>query len=338
MFFVCDSFTEGFCLRLQGVIPPEQINAVRDLLNVYTIGYKIEQITTELSVPEYQLPEAYFIYMASKEQNGKLRSGTREQYRMCLEDLLYRLGLPLDKITVNHLRFYIQEISVNKKTGKPLSKATLNQRKSIIRSFFGWLYEEEIIDKDPSRRIKPERADSKPRTAYQDIQIESVRIACKTDRERAIVDLLASSGIRVSECVRLNRSDVDLDRREITVFGKGGKWRTSFIDATAVVSIRKYLATRSDENPALFVSSRKPHGRITTSAIRKCLHDLTPDSGVEDIIPHRFRHTMATTAITRGMPVESVQAILGHSQISTTMRYAHVMMSKVKADHERYMH
>ena len=332
-----DSFTEGFCLKLQGVLPPEQIRAVRDLLSIYTMGYSIEKVSTELSMPDYQLPEAYFIFMAAKEQDGRMKAGTREQYRMCLEKMLFSLQLPLDKITVNHLRFYIQSISKDSRTGRPLTKATINQRKSIIRSFFSWLYEEEYIPKDPSARIKPERAESKPRTAYQDTQIESLRHACTTDRERAIIDLLTSSGIRISECVGLNRSDVDLDRREITVLGKGEKWRTSFIDAATLVSIRKYLASRDDDNPALFVSSRKPHKRLTTSAVRKCLHNLTPSSGVPDIIPHRFRHTMATTAINRGMPVESVQAILGHSQISTTMRYAHIFMSKVKADHERYL-
>lgn len=334
---MCDSFTEGFCLRLQGILPPEQIRAVKDLLNIYTMGFQIEQISTELSVPDYQLPEAYYIYMASKEQDGCMKAGTKEQYRMCLEKLLFQLCLPLEQITVNHLRLFIQDISTDKRTGKRLSKSTINQRKSIIRSFFSWLYQEEYISKDPSVRIKPERNDVRPRTAYQDVQIESLRMACKTDRERAIIDLLTSSGIRVAECVGLDIKDVDLERREIVVLGKGEKWRTSYIDATAVVSIRKYLDSRNDDNPALFVSSRKPHKRISPSAVRRCLHKLTPESGVSDVIPHRFRHTMATTAINRGMPVESVQVVLGHSEISTTMRYAHVAKEKVKADHARYL-
>lgn len=334
---MCDSFTEGFCLKLQGVLPPEQIRAVKDVLNIYTMNYRIEQITTELSLPDYQLPEAYYIFMAAKEQDGKLKPGTREQYRMCIEKMLFSLQLPLDKITVNHLRLHIQEISRNPKTGAPLSKVTINQRKSIIRSFFSWLYEEEYIEKDPSRRIKPDKTEPKPRTAYKDIQIEALKQSCKTLRERAIIDLLTSSGIRIAECARLNRSDVDFMQREIRVFGKGEKWRTSYIDASAVVSLQSYLASRTDDNPALFVSSRRPHKRITTGAIRRALHGLTEDSGVEDIIPHRFRHTMATTAINAGMPVESVQAILGHSEISTTMRYAHVSSDKVKQDHKRYL-
>jgi len=334
---MCDSFTEGFCLRLQGVLPPEQIRAVKDLLNVYAVNYKIEQIKTELSVPGYQLPEAYYIYMAAKEQDGRMKAGTREQYRMCIEKLLFFLQMPLDHITVNHLRLYIQEISTNKKTGKPLSKVTLNQRKTIIRSFFSWLYEEEYIPKDPSRRIKLDKAEPKPRTAYQDIQVESLRHACACARDRAIIDLLISSGIRIAECVGLDIADVDLDQREVRVYGKGEKWRTSYIDAAAVVSIKEYLAARTDDNPALFVSLKKPHNRLTPKAIRDRLHNLSDASGVQNIIPHRFRHTMATEAINRGMPIESVQALLGHSEISTTMHYAHVSGDKVKADHARYL-
>lgn len=331
-----DTFTEGFCLKLSGVLPPEQVRAVRDLLSVYTIGYKIEPVKMDVIVQDYQLPQAYFIFLAAKEQDGRMKPGTREQYRMCLEDLLFKLRLPLEAITVNHLRMYIQDISRNRKTGRPVSKSTLNQRKSIIRSFFSWLYEEEYIEKDPSVRIKPERADAKPRTAYQDTQVEALRRACDNLRDRAIVDLLRSSGIRVAECVGLDRRDVDLDGREITVFGKGEKWRVSYIDAAAVVSIRAYLATRTDENEALFVSERAPHRRLSTSGVRKALHRLTPESGVQNVIPHRFRYTMATDALLAGMPVESVQSVLGHSRIETTMHYAHVCRAKVKTDYQRF--
>lgn len=331
-------FTEGFCLRLQGALPPEQIRTVRDLLSVYTIGYKIEQITTELAlVDDYQLPEAYFVYLAAKSQDGRMKDGTREQYRMCLEKLLYRFGLPLDQITINHLRLFIQECSRNAITGKPVSRVTLNQRKAIIRSFFSWLYEEEYIPKDPSVKLKSDHAQSKPRTAYRDTQIEMLRMASTDPRTRAIIDILLSSGIRIAECVGLNRSDVNLETRELVVFGKGEKWRTTYIGAAAVVSLKAYLATRTDENPALFISKRKPYRRLSTGQVRKILKGLETQAGVENVIPHRFRHTTATTAIEAGMPIESVQALLGHTQIKTTLRYAHVSNAKVKADHQRYL-
>lgn len=332
-----NSFSDGFCLKLNGLLEPEQVKQVKELLDIYTIGFEIKPITTEVSVADYQLPQAYYIYMASKQQDGRMKAGTREQYRMCLESMLFRLRMPLDQITINHLRLYIHEISVNARTGKPLSKATLNQRKSIIRSFFKWLYEEEYIPKDPSVRIKSERSNSKPRTAFEDTQIATLRLASDSERTRAIIDLLASSGIRIAECVGLNISDVNFELREITVYGKGEKWRTAFIDASAVVSLKAYLATRTDNNPALFVSKREPHDRLTTDAVRKILHQLSDAANVPDVIPHKFRHTFATTAIDRGMPIESVQAILGHTQISTTTHYAHVSTDKIRRDHKTYM-
>ena len=332
-----DSFVDGFSLKLEPYFTPEQIRQIKEMLYIYTLGFTIVPITTELAVTEYCLPQAYHVYIASKEQDGKLSLRSREQYCLCIEDMLYFLRIPLDAITVNHIRMYLQHISVNRKTGKKLSAETMNQRKSIIKSFFRWLYEEEYIAKDPSVRIKREKAHSKPREQYEDTDIEKIRDACMSERDIAIVDLLASSGIRVSECVGLNIEDIDLENRELVVYGKGGKWRTAYIDARAVVSIRKYLDSRTDDCEALFVSKKKPFQRIGAPAVRRCLHSLSFESGVQNIIPHRFRHTVATRAIEKDMPVESVQAMLGHMDIKTTMHYAHVNKEKVKADHRRYI-
>lgn len=332
-----DSFVEGFCLKLEGYLEQEEIKQVANLLSIYTMEYDIKPITTDLITTEYRLPDAYYIYMASKEQDGKMSDGSKSQYKMCLEKLLFRFGIPLNDITINHLRLYIQEISVNSRTGKKLSRTTINQRKSIIKSFFHWLYEEEFITKDPSIRIKPERNDSKPRSAFTDVEIETIRSFCKSWRERAIIDTLYSSGIRVSELCGLNKSDIDLDKRELTIFGKGGKWRTSYIDASTVISLRMYFNLRDDANDAAFIGEREPHARLSTSGVRTILNSISERSGVDNIIPHRFRHTMATRGINLGMPIESVQMILGHSQIKTTLHYTHVSNDKVKSDHQRYI-
>ena len=331
------SFVEGFCLKIQPFFEKQDIEKIKNILNTYSLNYNITPNFIDLKNENYQLPEAYYIYMAAKEQQGRMSEKSKEQYKMCLQDMLKYLSLPLEKITINHLRLYIQYISKNKKTGKPLSTETLNQRKSIIRSFFKWLYEEEYIQKDPSVRIRRQKSNVKPRQQYTDIDIEQIRRACKTNRDIAIVDLLISSGIRVSECVGLNIKDVDLNKREILVCGKGGKWRTVYIDAKTVVSIKNYINERKDNNEALFVSLRFPYNRLSTSGVRKRLHQLTQNSGVEDIIPHRFRYTMATTAINRGMPIESIQNILGHSQLETTLHYAHVSDEKVRQDHQKYI-
>lgn len=331
------SFVDGFCLLLGNKLESDQIRVVKEQLEIYALGYDIQPIKTEIVTTEYKLPQEYYLFLATKQQDGKMSAKSLEQYKLCLTKMLYDICLPLSSITVNHLRLHIHRISTNKRTGKPLAQTTLDQRKSIIRSFFQWLYEEEYIEKDPSIRIKPVRPDSRPREAYEDVQIESLRDACTTDRDRAIVDVLTSSGIRVAECAGLKISDVDLDKREIKVFGKGAKHRTAYIDARAVVSIRRYLDGRSDTNEALFVSLRHPHDRVTTNCIRTMLHNLKPEMQTGNVIPHRFRHTMATNAITNGMPIESIQMLLGHSSISTTMRYAHVSMDKVKRDHATYI-
>lgn len=334
---MCTTFTDGFCMRVASKFSDEQIRYLKEQLDIYTMGYEIKPITTDIVAVDYQLPPELALFLAVKKQDGKMSKRSYEQYYSCLSKMLFDLQLPLGAITVNHLRMHISRISTDKRNGKPLSQSTLDQRKSIIRSFFQWLYEEEYIAKDPSVRIKPVRAETKPREAYRDTQIESIRDACKTDRDRAIVDLLTSSGIRIEECSRLDRKDIDLDRREVKVFGKGSKYRTSFIDARTVVSIKRYLATRKDDKPALFVSERSPHDRIGTAGIRRMLHNMEDKTTVKGLIPHRFRHTTATVAITNGMPIESVQAMLGHSQITTTMRYAHVSHDKVKRDHDTYM-
>ena len=290
------AFTDGFILQLSPHFNSDQLRLIRDALNVYTIGYAISPVSTEIISSDYQLPQAYYVFMAAKIQDGKMSEKSREQYRYCLEDMLFFLRMPVESITVNHIRMYLQHISKNKKTGQPLSTETMNQRKSIIKSFFRWLYEEEYIEKDPSVRIKREKSHSRPRTEYADTDLEQIRAACEDTRDEAIVNLLASSGIRVSECVSLNRSDIDLERREMTVYGKGGKWRTAYMDARAVVSIRKYIASREDDCKALFVSKRRPYKRITASGIRKTLHSLSAGSGVKlsrtDSVT-RWRHLLS---------------------------------------------
>lgn len=331
------AFTDGFCLRIGNKFNDEQIRLLKEQLEIYCMGFDIKPMSTNIIPAEYKLPMELYLFLATKQQDGKMSQRSYEQYYSCLTKMLFDLCLPLSEITVNHLRLHISHISTDKRTGKQLSQNTLDQRKSIIRSFFQWLYQEEYILNDPSVRIKPVRADTKPREPYQDVQIESIRNSCRNDRDRAIVDLLTASGIRIEECTRLDKTDVDLDNRELKVFGKGSKYRTAYMDARSIVSLKKYLSGRDDQDPALFVSHRKPHFRIKPGAIRKMLHELKPEIPVDNIIPHKFRHTTATQAINRGMPVESVQAMLGHSQITTTMRYAHISKDKVKRDHDTYM-
>lgn len=332
-----NSFVDGFILMLDKNFSKEQIRYIKDSLYTYSLGFEITPRTTELIDQYYKLPQAYYIYMATKQQDGIMSVASFRQYEMCLTDFLYYLAMPLEKITTNHIRLYLQHISKNKRTGERISENTMNQRKSIIRSFFKWLCVEEYIDKDPSLRIRDEKPKSKPRTAYKDIEIEMLRESCDNIRDKAIIDLLFSSGMRISECVNLNIGDVDFDSREVTVYGKGGKWRKVFIDSKTVVSLKRYLSSRYDDNPALFVTKRKPNERIHQSGIRKMLHGIEGTSNVDNVIPHKFRHSTATRLINKGMPLEEVQKLLGHERPTTTLRYAHVSLGKIKSDYDKYM-
>ena len=329
------SFVDGFMQKAQSLLTPKDAAAVRDLLETYVMGYNITPATTEIITGCYQIPQAFYIFMAAKEQDGKMSAASAEQYRMCITDMLQYLQMPLEKITVNHIWLYLADL--NRRNGHPLAAATLNQRKSIIKSFFAWLTEEEYIEKNPSLRIKREKDNAKPREPYKDVQIEEIRAQIDNKRDMAIIDLLLSSGIRVSECTGLKRTDIDFKERSAVVYGKGGKWRTVYFNGRAEYSLKEYLKTRTDECTALFVTRRKPHKPISRGAVERCLKKYGNKAGIENLIPHGCRHTVASAAIERGMPIESVQSLLGHSRIETTMRYVHMARSKVSRDYQTYL-
>ena len=206
-----------------------------------------------------------------------------------------------------------------------------------ISSFFSWLEEEDYILKSPMRRIHKIKTKTVVKEVISDESMERLRDACTELRDLAIIDLLYSTGIRVGELIQLNISDVNLEQRECIVFGKGEKERRVYFDAKAKVHLSEYLASRSDDNPALFVTLDAPYDRLKISGVEIRLRELGKRLSIERIHPHKFRRTMATRAIDKGMPIEQVQKILGHSQIDTTMQYAIVNQSNVKTSHRRYI-
>lgn len=330
-----DEIVNKVVLKLEGQLSEEDIRKVRDAVQIVMTDYKVERISTEVAKYEYQLPECYRYYMASKTMDGKLSERSRQQYSICLESMLYRLQLPVEMITSKHLRGYILEIS-QKPDGKRLAASTLNQRKAIIRSFFQWLTEEEYITKDPSLRLHHERVNVKPEPVFTDLQMEQIREACTNLRDRAIVSLLVSSGIRITECVELKKEDVDLSQREAVVLGKGNKYRTVYFDARAEFDIRNYLKTRNDDQPYLFITMKKPYKALDSDSVRDRLWKIANSTGISRIHPHRFRHTMATNLVEKGCSITDVQIMLGHTKVDTTLRYTHKSTSKVKQAYERF--
>lgn len=258
---------------------------------------------------------------------------TLQYYRVTVEHMLSIVTTPIRKVTTEEIRAYL--VSYQEKGG--CSKVTVDNIRRNISSFFSWLEEEDYIIKSPMRRIHKIRTKTVVKDIISDESIELIRDACHEIRDRAMVDLLYSTGIRVGELVKLNISDINMEQRECIVFGKGDKERRVYFDAKTKIHLAEYIASRNDNNPALFVSLNRQHKRLQISGVEIRLRELGRKLSLNRIHPHKFRRTMATRAIDKGMPIEQVQKILGHSQIDTTMQYAIVNQNNVKNSHQKYI-
>ena len=254
-------------------------------------------------------------------------------YQVTIEHLLKNIVIPLRKITTEQIREYLTKYqSINN-----CSKVTIDNIRRNISSFFSWLEEEDHILKSPVRRIHKIKTKTEIKEIISDECIEKLRDGCRNVRDLAIIDLLYSTGMRVGELVNLNIADINFEERECVVFGKGDKERKVYFDAKAKLHLEEYLNKRVDDNPALFVLLDKPYYRLKISGVEIRVRELGRKLNVKRIHPHKFRRTMATRAIDKGMPIEQVQKILGHSQIDTTMHYAIVNQSNVKVSHRKLM-
>ena len=272
------------------------------------------------------------LFMDAKRIEG-CSERTLQYYKVTVEQMLKRISTPIRKMTTDEIRTYLVEYQ--QRGG--CSKVTIDNIRRNISSFFSWLEEEDYILKSPMRRIHKIKTKTVVKEVISDENMEKMRDACDEMRDLAIIDMLYSTGIRVGELVRLNIEDVNMEQRECVVFGKGDKERRVYFDAKAKIHLMEYLASRTDNNPALFVSLDGRHKRLEISGVEIRLRQLGRKLSLDRIHPHKFRRTMATRAIDKGMPIEQVQKILGHSQIDTTMQYAIVNQNNVKNSHQRYM-
>ncbi len=258
---------------------------------------------------------------------------TIQYYRVTIEKLLTIMNQPIRKITTEDMRSYLSRYQ----EWNSCSKVTVDNVRRNISSFFSWLEEENYILKSPMRRIHKIKTNQQVKEIITDEDIERLRDSCNCKRDLAMIDLLYSTGIRVGELVNLNISDVDFEARECIVFGKGGKERRVYFDAKSKLHLQTYIDSREDDNEALFVTLDAPHERLKISGVEIRMRSLGRSINLTKIHPHKFRRTMATRAIDKGMPIEQVQKILGHSQIDTTMQYAMVNQSNVKMSHRKIM-
>lgn len=258
---------------------------------------------------------------------------TIDYYQKTIEHLIGTVSTPVRRVTTEEMREYLADYQkINN-----CSNVTVDNLRRNISSFFSWLEEEDYILKSPMKRIHKIKTKTIVKSVISDEIIEKLRDHCNEIRDLAMVDLLYSTGMRVGELVRLNRDDINLENRECIVYGKGDKERRVYFDAKAKVHLKKYLDSRTDDNPALFVTLNAPHKRLKISGVEIRIRALGRSVSAERIHPHKFRRTMATRAIDKGMPIEQVQKILGHSQIDTTMQYAMVNQINVKNSHMKIL-
>lgn len=271
-------------------------------------------------------------FLAAKRVEGCSEKSLK-YYKSTIQMMLDALGKRIQEIETNDLREYLTNYQQEKKS----SRITIDNIRRILSSFFSWLEDEDYILKSPVRRIHKVKAASTVKETYTDEALENMRDNCDNIRDLALIDMLASTGMRVGELVLLNREDINFVERECVVFGKGDKERIVYFDARTKIHLQNYLNSRIDSNNALFVSLRAPYDRLKIGGIEVRLRELGRQLDIPKVHPHKFRRTLATMAIDKGMPVEQLQRLLGHRRIDTTMQYAMVKQSNVKLAHKKYI-
>ena len=275
--------------------------------------------------------------MAEKFLSAKAIEGcspkTINYYKQTINKMYKYIDKSFVCISTDDLRHYLIDYQINGN----LSRVTVDNVRRILSSFFGWLEDEDYILKSPVRRIHKVKSITAIKDTYSDEALEIMRDNCDNLRDLAIIDMLASTGMRVGEMVLLNRCDVDFQERECVVLGKGSKERIVYFDARTKLHLKNYLASRQDNNPALFVTLKDPHQRLQIGGIERRLRDIGKKLKIQQVHPHKFRRTLATIAIDKGMPIEQLQKLLGHQRIDTTLQYAMVKQSNVKIAHKRFV-
>jgi site-specific recombinase XerD len=325
-----NEFVNGFVARI-GDMSEEELSRIKQELSIFMSGWDVKKRSTELAVYE-ECPVAFKAYLVTKKIEGRSPK-TLDLYKLVLEDMIRTIRKELATITTNDLRLYLY----NLKDQRNISDRTLDHRRLILSGFFTWCYDEKYIPSNPTVSLSPIKYEVTPRKSMTDTQMERMRDACKTAREKAILEVLYSTGCRCSELTNLKRSDIDLATREVKLYGKGRKHRKSYINARAEIALKNYLAERTDVEEWLFVSERKPHHQLTKSGIEKIIHILGDRAGIKDAYPHRIRHTFATDALNRGMPVTDLQVLMGHESIDTTTIYAKASQLSISTNHHKYV-
>ena len=291
--------------------------------------YEVSNSDTEVKEKEQDLVE---LFLSAKRIEGCSEKSLK-YYQATIQAMLEELDKGIKEIVTEDIRCYL----TNYQKRNHSSRVTIDNIRRILSSFFSWLEDEDYILKSPVRRIHKVKTASNIKETYSDETLELMRDNCSEIRDLAMIDLLASTGMRVGEMVLLNRADIDFNERECVVFGKGDKERMVYFDARTKLHLQAYLNERTDDNIALFVSLKSPFNRLTIGGVETRLRNLGKRLGLPKVHPHKFRRTLATMAIDKGMPIEQLQQLLGHKRIDTTLQYAMVKQSNVKIAHRKFI-
>lgn len=315
--------------KMASILNNEQKEKLKEVLLYTFFNIEVTNIKDELIEDTIDYAK---LFISAKRIEG-CSERTLNYYETTINNMLEKIDKKVNCIETEDLRNYLAEYQ----SKNNCSKVTIDNVRRILSSFFAWLEDEDYIVKSPVRRIHKVKATQTVKETYTDEELEEMRDACTEIRDLAMIDFLSSTGVRVGELVKIDRVDVNMQERSCVVLGKGGKEREVYFDARTKIHLQNYLNTRTDNNSALFVSLLKPFDRLKISGVEIRLRELGRKTNIKKVHPHKFRRTMATKAIDKGMPIEQVQVLLGHRKIDTTLQYAMVNQNNVRNSHKRFI-
>lgn len=323
---------ENILAEMSDILDTRQQERLREVLKTAFEQVVMMPVKSEEQQREQANGELLQAFISAKKIEG-CSEKTLCYYQSSIEALLISEQKRIGELETNDIRSYLARYQEERGS----SRVTIDNLRRIFSSFFAWLEDEDYIAKSPVRRIHKVRTESLVKEVINDEHMEVLRDTCHEIRDLAMIDLLASTGMRVGELVKMNREDIDFHERQCVVFGKGNKEREVYFNARTKIHLKRYLESRTDKNPALFVSLSLPHNRLTIGGVETRLRQLGKQAGLNKVHPHKFRRTLATMAIDKGMPIEQVQRLLGHVKIDTTLHYAMVNQANVKMAHRKYI-
>ncbi|MGI0510700.1 tyrosine-type recombinase/integrase [Treponema denticola] len=306
-----------------------QIEKLQTVVQHVLFSYEVNQKEEN---PEDEKIDFVNLFLSAKRVEGCSEKSIKYYYST-IQAMLDSMKKNVKEIETEDIRSYLTDYQCKNNSGK----VTIDNIRRILSSFFSWLEDEDYILKSPVRRIHKVKTATNIKETYSDEALELMRDSCMEKRDLAMIDMLASTGMRIGEMVLLNRNDIDFNERECVVLGKGNKERIVYFDARTKIHLKDYLRHRTDNNSALFVSLRAPHKQMNIGGIEVRLRQIGKNLGISKVHPHKFRRTLATMAIDKGMPIEQLQQLLGHKRIDTTLQYAMVKQSNVKIAHRKYI-